>query len=62
MLSISINIYNARINKGYTQQQLANMANVNRKTMVRAETTGNITVLNLLSIARALDIAASELF
>lgn len=51
-----------REERDWNQQELADAAQVNRETVVRAEQSGNVGVWKLLQIAAVLDVTLSELF
>ena len=52
---------NLRIDKGYSQEKLAALSNVNRRTIQRAEASNAIAVETLSFIADALDVDISNL-
>jgi transcriptional regulator with XRE-family HTH domain len=50
-----------RTDKGMTQEELAAAADVDRKTVLRAEAGGTVSVVTLAKLARALDISVHML-
>lgn len=56
-------IKNLRVEKGMTQQELADLVNVRRETIVRLENGNYNTTLSLaVDIARVFEIAIEEIF
>ena len=56
-------IKNLRVEKGMTQQELADLVNVLRETIVRLENGNYNTTLSLaVDIARVFEIAIEEIF
>lgn len=51
-----------RINSGITQQQLSELSNLSRNTIINAESGKNLTLNSLFELADALDISPKELF
>lgn len=51
-----------RINSGITQQQLSELSNLSRNTIINAESGKNITLSSLFELLDALDVCAGELF
>lgn len=63
LTKIGLNILYYRKEKGYTQQQLAEMISYSKNHVQQIETAkATPSVLALLDIAKALDIPASKLF
>ena len=54
-------IKNLRVEKGMTQQELADLVNVRRETIVRLE-NGNYNPTLSLAVARVFEIAIEEIF
>jgi transcriptional regulator with XRE-family HTH domain len=61
LLELSTFLRELRINSGLTQQELSNN-NLHRNTIIRAESSHNITLITLFELADAFDISFSELF
>lgn len=60
-LGLSIKL--ARVRKGLSQEELAELANLHRTYIGMVERAErNITVINLIQIAKALDISLDRLF
>ena len=56
-------IKNLRVEKGMTQQELANLVNVRRETIVQLENGNyNPTLSLVVDIARVFEIAIEEIF
>ena len=61
--TIGLNILHYRKEKGYTQQQLAEMTSYSKNHIQQIETAkATPSVIELLDIAKALDIPVSKLF
>lgn len=55
-------LHEYRIQCGYTRDELCQITNVHRNTILRAEKGRNISLLTLIEIANSLELPLKELF
>lgn len=55
-------LHEYRIQCGYTREELCQITNVHRNTLLRAEKGQNISLLTLFEIANSLELPLRELF
>jgi transcriptional regulator with XRE-family HTH domain len=59
---ISIFLRELRLNDGLTQEELCQHLNLHRNTVIRAENSGNLTLMTIFTLADALNVSPKELF
>lgn len=60
--AISLYLKELRFSNGMTQKELSQELNLNRNTIINAENSKNITIINIMQLADALNISLKDLF